>query len=29
LGARLLSIGLGGFADEEIEQLNLFTGEKR
>ena len=29
LGARLLSIGLGGFADEEIEQLDLFTGEKR
>jgi DNA polymerase-4 len=28
LGARLLSIGLGGFADEEIEQLDLFTGEK-
>ena len=29
LGTRLLGIGLGGFADEEIEQLDLFTGEKR
>ena len=28
LGTRLLSIGLGGFADEEIEQLDLFAGEK-
>ena len=27
LGARLLGIGLGGFADEEIEQLDLFAGE--
>ena len=29
LGTRLLGIGLGGFDDEEIEQLDLFTGEKR
>ena len=29
LGTRLLGIGLGGFADEEIEQLDLFAGEKR
>lgn len=28
LGTRLLGIGLGGFADEEIEQLDLFAGEK-
>ena len=28
LGTRLLSIGLGGFDDEEIEQLDLFAGEK-
>ncbi len=28
LGTRLLGIGLGGFDDEEIEQLDLFTGEK-
>ena len=28
LGTRLLCIGLGGFADEEIEQLDLFAGEK-
>ena len=28
LGTRLLGIGLGGFADEEIEQLDLFVGEK-
>ena len=28
LGTRLLGIGLGGFADEELEQLDLFAGEK-
>ena len=28
LGTRLLGIGLGGFDDEEIEQLDLFAGEK-
>ena len=28
LGVRLLGIGLGGFADEELEQLDLFAGEK-
>ena len=28
LGTRLLGIGLGGFDDEEIEQLDLFVGEK-
>ena len=28
LGVRLLGIGLGGFADEEIEQLDLFASEK-
>ncbi len=28
LGARLLGIGLGGFDDEEIEQLDLFASEK-
>ena len=28
LGTRLLGIGLGGFADEEIEQLDLFASEK-
>ncbi len=28
LGTRLLSIGLGGFDDEEIEQLDLFASEK-
>jgi DNA polymerase-4 len=28
LGTRLLGIGLGGFNDEEIEQLDLFASEK-
>ena len=28
LGTRLLGIGLGGFDDEEIEQLDLFASEK-
>ena len=28
LGTRLLGIGLGGFADEEIEQLDLFADKK-
>ena len=28
LGTRLLGIGLGGFDDEELEQLDLFAGEK-
>ena len=28
LGTRLLGIGLGGFDDEEIEQLDLFADEK-
>lgn len=28
VGVRLLGMGLGGFADEEIEQLDLFTAEK-
>ena len=28
LGTRLLGIGLGGFADEEIEQLDLFASKK-
>ncbi len=28
LGTRLLGIGLGGFADEELEQLDLFVDKK-
>lgn len=28
LGVRLLGLGLGGFADEELEQLDLFAGER-
>lgn len=28
LGTRLLGIGLGGFADEELEQLDLFASKK-